>query len=428
MDRDKGKAPAREPFLSRSLWFAAIAVLAGVYLLQAATPLRLDDDSVDYLRAAAAITDGNPLPTLPVPLGYSYVLSFLERAGVAVSAGFVLVNCLFLGIALHSVWHLRDYPERSRQLAVVMTLLAVPVVRSVPIALPDAAFLAASLLAVWAMSSATDESGLRRFLLLGCAIASSVIAISFRSIGVALGPPLIWTVVQRPTHDSDRAAESKRRLIKFLIFVLAAAAAAVLVASSRVLTRYLSETMSYYVDGPLLSRVAMRAAVVLRSWGEIVLNIPFSRLRNFGGVLAALGALSAAVFLALVRWPIHWTAPRIYLVTSLIVLIAWPNPAPRLWMPIIPLVVAEVSTALPSIDRPAWLPTAAASYVVWVAMTGIAALAYTTRISLSGDRFPQLYGKSGGMADPDIHEGNKSWSRVQFYRVEAARMLARYGR
>jgi hypothetical protein len=66
-------------------------------------------------------------------------------------------------------------------------------------------------------------------------------------------------------------------------------------------------------------------------------------------------------------------------------------------------------------------------YAVWFCLTGVAALAYSTRISLSGSRFTQLYGKAGGMADPDIKEGDPSWDHVQYYKRSVPLLLSRYG-
>jgi hypothetical protein len=97
-------------------------------------------------------------------------------------------------------------------------------------------------------------------------------------------------------------------------------------------------------------------------------------------------------------------------------------------MPIIPLIFAEAAEGFIRAPRRRWMLVAAGTYGCWLTLTGVAALTYTTRISLSGDRFTQLYGNSGGMADPTIREGDPSWPRVQFYNVEARRMLARYGR
>ena len=94
--------------------------------------------------------------------------------------------------------------------------------------------------------------------------------------------------MHHPMPNIPAVADRNTRLIKMVIVVLVIAAAVALVANSRVLTRYLSETIRYYIEGAVFSSVAARVAVALRSWGEIVLNVPFSRLRNFGGVLAAL--------------------------------------------------------------------------------------------------------------------------------------------
>ena len=408
------KAPAREPFYWTALSGSIIGGLSLAYLIQAATPLRLDDDAVDYLRVAAAITDGVQIPTLPIPLGYSRLLSLLERIGIATSATFVIVNCVFILIGLYSVSRLSEYSVKSRQFAIIGALLAIPVMKSAVIALPDAVFFGVSLLAVWCLSLADTQNRIAHYALIAIATILTAAAISLRYAGIALIPALAWSLVRRST---------RRELAAFVFLFLALIAIA---ATSRIFFMYVSQARGYYAVGP--DQLLDRVAVVVRSFGEVMLNVPFSRLRTLGALFITAGALFAAVLIALARRRAAITPARIYVISYLSLLIVWPFPTPRLWIPMIPLIFAEGVEGFLHAHRSRWMTVAAGTYAGWLTLTGVAALAYTTRISLSGERFPQLYGRSGGMADPTIKEGHRSYSRAQFYNEEARRMLARYGR
>src|SRR5437868_3003277 len=96
---------------------AAIGAFAAGYLLQTASALRLDSDSVVYLYAGSRVADG-AAPGVDVPLGYSFFLAALDRAGIASSFFFVLANCAFLALGLFCVWHLasKSYPLDRRWL------------------------------------------------------------------------------------------------------------------------------------------------------------------------------------------------------------------------------------------------------------------------------------------------------------------------
>jgi hypothetical protein len=410
----------------RVFFIAATTALAAIYLVQAATPLRLDDDAVDYLRTAAAISDRIPIPTLPIPNGYPQILSLLERGGLATSPVFVIVNCVFVFIGLFSVWRLRQYGVLARQLAVVATLLAIPVVKSVTIALPDAVFFGTSLLTVLILSSSVKGAGLKRAILLIAAGALTIVAIGLRYAGIALIPTLAWSFFQRRENQLTPARTGRN--FELTIFGLLAIFFVTIAVTSPVFSNYVRQAREYYADGPIAGRLLDRAMVVVRSFGEVLLNLPFSRLKMLGTMFVAAGILFATLILLLAQRRSAMTPARIYLIGYLMLLIIWPLPAPRLWMPIIPLLFAEAAEGFMSAPRRRWMLVAAGTYGCWLTLTGVAALTYTTGISLSGDRFTQLYGNSGGMADPTIKEGHRSWPRVQFYNAEARRMLARYGR
>jgi len=410
---------------------AAIAALAIAYLIQAVTPLRLDDDAVDYLRMAAALTDGRPLPQVPLPIGFSVFLSSLERVGLASSNVFVLANCVFIAAGLWAVWQMmRACPLHIRQWTVVLTLLAIPVEKSIPIALPEAAFFGCSLLALWSMSAGLNARAPGRIWFLAAAFVLAAVATSMRLIGVALLPPLIWASLHQPKQEEVTTDDWRSRLprIAWLVAIgLLLAALIFMVATSKPFYVYSVWIREYYMPEGLVGRLARRVVLVVSGWGEIVLNLPFSRLRGLRALFVAVGAVSAGVVVWLMRRMPRLTPARIYILVYVCILVVWPNPSTRLWMPIIPLIVGEIAPAIDQLPKVPWVTVPLRAYVAWFILTGVAALAYSSRISLSGENFPLLYGRRGGMGSPEITEGDPRWGHIQLYRVEAARMLARYG-
>ncbi len=426
MDRVQQKAPEREPFSAKRVLISAIGALSIIYLAQAATPLRLDDDAVDYLNIAAAITDGRPAPNLRIPHGYSHFVSLLERGGMGSSAFFVLANCTFIAIILATLWGMRGYSAPPRLAGVIVTLLAIPVIRSVPIALPDAAFCAVFMLSLFFMAR-KGESAALQIVNVACAAVLTFAAINLRYAGIALLAPLVWSVFHQDRQSVGTAAPKQRTFVSQILLLLFAVAIVITLTRSNLLSLYVGDAREFYENGSLASRILNRAEVLLRSIGEIVLNLPYSRFRSFGWLYLISGIATVALAAKVIRRPFQLNAQRVCLISYLLLLALWPSPAPRLWMPIIPLIALEVAQAFTRVPRPKWLRVTAGAYAAWFSITGIAALAYTTRISFSGSNFTRVYGKNGGMPDPDIHEGDPSWSHVQYYRQIAPMLLQRYG-
>jgi len=424
------KAPFGEPSHIRPRVFAAaLSGFAVFYLIQAATPLRIDDDAVDYLRMAAAITDRQPIPPIPLPHGFPILVSALERAGLGSSFFFVVANCGFLAVGLLSVWRmLRIYPTLVRQLTVVFTLLAVPVVKSVPIALPEAAFFGCSLLALPLISEAMSARNSKRAMLLIAAFVLTAAAISLRLVGAALIAPLLWVCLSREPEAASQQTRSRLRAALLLAtLIVVTTLLAVAIARSHTAFVYWIWARRFYSTNGLMAALVTRVSWMANGLGEIVLNVPFSRFRSRRLLFAMVGIVAAAILAASVRRPGRLTTERLYVLIYFAALSLWPNPSPRLWMPVIPLLIAEVILAVDRLPRTRLRTVAVGAYAGWFALTGLAALAYTTRISFSGDQFSKVYGKSGGLANPEITADDPAWEHIKLYRIEAARVMSRYG-
>ena len=411
-------------------WFVVAAcAICTVYVLQAATPLRLDDDAVDYLRMAAALADGRPVPSVPVPIGYPVFLSLIDRAGLGASFFFVLANCFSLAIGLVSAWKiLGDKPAAARWCAVFFTLLAIPTIKSVAIALPDAAFFGLSLLALWTTSAGRRANGARAVWLFGAALAITAVATSMRLIGVTLLPALVWSAVYRPSEPGSDKQRPRLSVVWVVLIGITLAALLIAVARSYAFPVYAAWTRTYYSHGSIAVQLAKRAASMAKSWGEIVLNLPFSRFRDWGGFFTAAGVASGFVAILMMRRVGALSPSRVYMLTYLVVLAIWPQPSPRLWMPIIPLIAGEIAFAIARRQRARWSTVLAGAYAGWFVLVGLAALAYSSRITFSGNDFARVYGRNGGLASPGFAERDDKSIHGRRYNEEAQKLLERYGR
>ncbi|MEO5579172.1 MAG: hypothetical protein ABIR58_00825 [Gemmatimonadaceae bacterium] len=420
-------SPAAEKNRGRKFFPIALAALSALYLLQTATPLRLDSDALRYFRIAMSLADGLPLPSEGFPVGYPAVIATLDVLGLGSSFFIVLANCFFLALSLAAAWYLgSDRPVRDRQWALLLTILAVPVIRSIAMPLPEPAYLAVSLLALASMRAATTGESLTmgeshgRFWYLILAAALCTVALIVRLAGIALLPPLVWSCVLFAHRRI--AARRGRRLVIVTAIALIVLALGVFAPmdESGAIVGYLDDAAFKYSAGEFAGNVYGRVIATLRALGELGTNLPLSQFYFLAPYMAWLGAVVAVFLLFGLRNRWRLTPVSVYVATYVAILVAWPHYSTRLWVPVIPLLMLHtvgIARELAAGRRSQWLVRACLAFY---ALGGIAALAYTSRISLSGDRFATLYGKSGGFATPGYEAENPG------YNEDAATIFRRF--
>lgn len=417
----------RSSFLNLSPVALPLATLSALYLLQTATPLRIDNDVVDYLRLSAAIADGRPLPDIKLPLGYPLFISVLDRAGLGSSLFFVLANCLFLGLGLWAVWKIfDDCPPLLRQMIVLLTLLVTQIIRSVALPLPETAFFATSLLSLMAMKMAVLAEGRRRMAWFGTAFVLVVVATGVRLAGVALIPALLSSCLVALHHSRPRMRTRRWLGVATIVIVVLFAASVVVLAKTTIFADYIAFPRYWYVGGELTSPVTRRLTGTFASIGELILNIPRSRFHSLKPIFVATGVVSILGLVVTLSRPVRPTPVSIYLLSYIAILVFWPYDSPRLWMPITPLLVAHVVSTLARYSRTPVMRQLIMVYSAWFALAGLGAIAYTTRISLSRDEFARLYGRNGGMATEN-QEGPTTPEMQSRYNALADAVLRRYG-
>lgn len=414
----------REAVRRYPLLLTTLLALGALYLLQSATPLRLESDAVDYLRTAAALEDGRALPKVPFPPGYPIIIAVLDRVGLGSVLYFVLANCLFLGLGLWATWSIhRGRPARERLWILAATLLALPVVKSVAAPLPEAAFFGASLVAIATASSAGSAHGMKQLILFVVSFGAAFVAISIRSVGVALIPALLWACLIAVDNSGKIRASRRARATLTILVMLSFAATVTILLRTPTFHRYLMHPRTWYVLGDV--SLTTRIYGMLTGFGQLIVNIPLSRFHRLAPVFAGTGFLAACLLVLARKRPLRFQIADIYLAFYLIVLAFWPYDSPRLWMPIAPLIAAHVVSALARVRNSGISRLFIPAYAAWFALTGIVALAYTTRISLSGENFGRRYGTNGGMATASLH--TLSQQQIKSYNAQADTILDRYG-
>lgn len=401
----------------------SIAVLAVAYLAQTLTPLRLDNDSVVYLRMAAAMADGVSIEPTGLPIGYPAMVALLDRIGLGSSFFFVLVNCAFIALGLYSVWYVFSARTVGRRTIIVpMTMLAIPLIRYLAMPLPESMFFGVSLAAIATMTAATRNTGRVRLQFIAVAVVLSAIAILVRLVGFALVPALLWTFFEHSASSKESKFRWTRERLTGGILVLAVIAVAVLFLGDS-FRKYSYEFGLRYFRGGFFSTIYYHLQGFTWIFGEVVANLPGTKFRNYRLWFLGVGVIVIVWTLIKVRFRAPRTPAGIYLLAFIVLLLVWPYNALRLWAPIVPLLIGYAEIASIRFAAGQKWSRLKRVYIGWYALMGIAALLYTSRITFAGDNFSKVYGLAGGLSSPDSRTGKVD----TLHNRRAIELMKRYG-
>lgn len=417
-DADAESSAVSAPGVRAHTASMATAALVFLYLIQSLSPLRLDTDSVLYLYTARGIADGTWSGSSVVPVGYPAFVAVLDRLGLGNGFVLILANCAFSFIGAYSARHIFSAQANRRIVWIVpLTLLSVAFIRNATYPLPEAMFLACSMSALAVMTSATRARGMRKGRMLGIAFILTLISVLVRVPGIALVPAFAWACIANSGADGYSIVRTPRRLWTVAIGVIAIAAAGIILLGGS-LARYATEAAIQYLDPNFLYEMRIHATGTLEALGDVVLNLPSTQFREFWKVFAIAGVVGVAgsILVFRVRRP---TSPAgVFLAGFVFLHILWPYTALRLWMPVIPLLIGYLLTTPLRFPSGVVSRTVRRAYMAWFVLTGLGALAYTSRISFSGADFPTRYGLRGGFAVP-----NTKWPDVSRTHNERAKIL-----
>ena len=375
---------------------ALLLVLAVCFVLQVVSPLRLNTDAIVLLSMGESGAHGEGFlddgQKTVFPPGYPALLALLLSLGLAHSWVIVGLNMVFLSTGLIATRFLlirEFFEDRAAVLTICsFSLLSYVAVKHSTIPLTDVPFFCCSMCCIAAMSRiATADSNWRFVFLAGAAWFLAMAAISVRRAGVALVPPLAFAIIR----SSQFGALLKQLSLRTKLI---AAVSSLLMCIG---TIYVVLRTSSLSDFGSVEKVKIYNLVLqilsyrLTELGELFGNVPLSKMPArlqimvpWMGFFLFLLVLSG---LATKRRKISST--EIFLVCYMGILFGWPYYDARFWLPVIPLVGAYSVLAVKTLNFPR---VAVAMYCIVFATLGFGAIAYSTRISFAGSKFPDKYG------------------------------------
>ena len=387
------------PAAASRIWLARILLLllAIGFLLQLNSPLRLNTDAVVLLSMgdSAAHNGGflNHGQATVFPPGYPALLAFLLKAGFAHPWVILSLNAIFLVIGLLSVHALlvrRLFQDRTVVLVICsIFLLSYVVIKHFTLPLTDVPFFCCSMCCLALLDAAIHQASSLRFLTLALsAWLLALVAIAVRRVGLALLPALIFMLATSPQF---RLLLKRASLVSRLALLAAALLVCLVTAQVVRKTSTLSDLNTATQSVKTSELVARVFNYRLTELGELFANFPFSRTpEKLRFVTPWIGFFALLLFLyGLVSKRVQIGPTEVFLVCYTAILFTWPYYDARFWLPVLPLLAAYCALAAQRLRLPAVL---VAAYCLVFAVLGFGALAYSTRISFAGPKFPDKFG------------------------------------
>jgi len=377
-----------------------LVLLALLYAVQCLTPLRLVNDSIVYLSIATSAVDGHGFlyhgAPERYPLGYPAAIFTLVKCGIGRAWAFVGLNCLCLGLGLWTGYKVlrRLFFDTNREpiVACILFLLSFVVIKHETQMLSDIPYFGLSTLSLWSLvwaSESTDSiQRIYRFSLVTCLVACSI---CIRTIGIALVPGVVLAVMAESGSAANllhRFREHRRAVTILLVFL----GIALLGTISR--STYLRMALATYRDRGLLNSLMVLVHSRLCEWGEVAINIPSHMLPRFSAWLVpviglfSMGMVGGGLWLRRNRASVV----DVYTICYLVIFSFTPWADSRYLLPLLLLAISYAVICLKSISRPPLARLVIGGYSALFCVLGLTALAYSTRLSLSGSKFPQVYG------------------------------------
>jgi hypothetical protein len=374
-----------------------LLLLAICFVLQIFSPLRLNTDAIvllsmgDSAAHGGGFLDGGQKTVFPP--GYPALLAMLLRLGFAHPWVIVCLNAVFLSVGLFAAYSLLIRQFFADKAVVLMIcsffLLSYVVIKHFPIPLTDVPFFCCCTCCLAVMNQATRMDSNWPFVpLAGAAWLLAVAAITVRRVGVALIPPLVFMIVSSPPFKSLLKRFSRRtKVIICGFFILVGVGTMCVVAKTSSLADFFSVATSSKISTLILQIFSYR----LTELGELFGNLPITKLPvKLHVIVPWMGLLLFALILRGLATKRKKISPtEVFLVCYIGILFVWPYYDARFWLPIVPLLIAYSVLAVRNLRLPKAVITI---YCVIFAIIGFGVIAYSTRITFAGSKFPDRYG------------------------------------
>ena len=401
---DQRSAQCRSARLIWAVMIVLFIYLIATYVVQLRSPLHVDMDSKRLLTMANSGAEGHnfrgPLPHNLgydwFPIGYPAMLAGLEVAGLAKPWAYLGLNLVFaaVGVAGYAAAIRRAYGFSAiATLAVAnLILLNFILLKYCCEIMTDVPFFGIAGVLIWLLVRAETSHGSRRWVLSLICLVLALASTQVRAVGVAFLPAVVWVVVGPSRHEHGTWGWIKAH--RWLLIYLGLASVVVLALGFIFLVRpeYFNEFLGQYRQMGLGAAIANLVSCRASDLSAAVLNLPLSqtpeKLRPLFSILAFCGA-GVSVFGCWRRRRID--VITIFSLTFVCILALVPISAPRYWLPLVPLILANFAIVAKDFGGRIWFRLAGAAYVLLYLVCALGGQVWETRLSWSGESFANRY-------------------------------------
>jgi hypothetical protein len=271
-------------------------------------------------------------------------------------------------------------------------MLSFVLVKHVAMPLSDVPFMGLFTPALLQLVRSRDGSGEMRWGRLLCAFLLAALAATVRTAGLALLPAFAWVVGQSVL--TKVYSSRKKRWILLGSYLAGTLMLGLCCAFLLSRTVYFQEMKAQFVHTGLVNRFQSNVAAHAIDFGEVGVNVPYSKAPpTLKAAFTLFGMLLAALVLRGI-----WLRRRALGVLEVAFLayggmiFLWPWQDPRFWLPVVPLIAGFVALGMIDAASHRCLRFVGFAACAWFVSAGLVAMAYSTRITWAGKRFPDLYG------------------------------------
>lgn len=403
----------------------ALGIIALLLLANIFSPLRLNTDAIRYfnimlyLKGMLRADDYAGIDYLPH--GYPLLLKYLATANVLSSQTIIIIN---IAAALASGYLIcRLLPAKNWLIVTALLLLSHINIKHLTLPTADELFAGCLLLSVWCWEMALKK----KLIYYLPAILTTIAAVYLRTAGIVVPCGIILYLI----YTKRYVFYKKRYLLVVLVGMVAAAFTLFLFKlkgfeQRNDYFRQLDLEGLWHGPNHLLARIGIH----LQEMGELLVNIPYSKLSGFVPqgiaflimpviVVAGLVALGTIVYITLRAKLYKHLVLWVYLCYMLMILL-WPFYDARFLVPVIPLFIYCLYAVYERYHRLWVIKLLALVYVVM----GLFALTYSTTISVNQVAFLKLYGFDKEMTlNYTQHFKDKQSGKVVVYDIDKQRIL-----
>lgn len=379
-----------------AVFFALVLLLV---LVNVFSPLRLNNDAGRYLGILEYFKGGlgqnSDAAHDYLPHGYPYFLYILERAHLLSPFSITLFNILSAVVA--ALLLMKEFAVSSKLFYLTLVLISYINIKEYALPVSDQLFTLLFMVAVllWTRSFKGN------LYYVVPALIITAISIYVRTAGVAI---IIGVAAYLIYLNRDRL--KKRKIILGLTFLLIAAFTVIFIIDFN----FFEKKIDYIrqLDLPELTNpvnLAGRVSIHLKELGEIMINIPVSKLSDIIDRHLEIASPILIVFGIISLWMYFKAVKKLNLIRSfafwvftayLLMIFAWPFYDTRFLIPIVPLLVFLYLYYLFTVLKSRYVRFCLLSVYIGL---GVVSLVYSDALSLSKPFFLKHYGADANITN-----------------------------